>query len=173
MKEIYIILSHTGTILSRLIKLYTRMQYSHVSVSLDINANRMYSFGRKYPYNPFIGEFVEESTKYGMFKRFKNAEAIIFAFRITDEQYHKLSEEINMFYKNRQRYRFNMLGIIWAAFNKTFKRENYFYCAEFIKYILEKENIVNNLPEVIKPNDLITIPNLKLVYQGKLREFYE
>lgn len=45
-KKIYIILTYSGTILSRLIKVYTREKYCHVSVALDENLNEMYSFGR-------------------------------------------------------------------------------------------------------------------------------
>ena len=57
---IYIVLSHTGTVLSRLIKTFTRAEYSHVSISLDKNLEKMYSFGRINPYNPFYAGFVHE-----------------------------------------------------------------------------------------------------------------
>lgn len=53
MRGIYIVLSHTGTNLSKLIKLFTKDEFSHVSISLDIDAKEMYSFGRLRAYNPF------------------------------------------------------------------------------------------------------------------------
>ena len=46
MKKIYIILTHTGTMLSKIIKKYTKDEFSHVSIALDKELNRMYSFGR-------------------------------------------------------------------------------------------------------------------------------
>ena len=55
MKKIYIVLTYTGTILSRLVKYYTKKEYSHVSISLDENLEEMYSFGRLNAYIPFIG----------------------------------------------------------------------------------------------------------------------
>lgn len=36
MKKIYLILTHTGTNLSKLIKNYTKDEFSHVSISLDV-----------------------------------------------------------------------------------------------------------------------------------------
>lgn len=44
MKKIYIILTHTGTLLSKIIKMYTKDEYSHVSISLDSELEEMYSF---------------------------------------------------------------------------------------------------------------------------------
>ena len=35
MEKIYIVLTHTGTLLSRLIKAWTKDEFSHVSISLD------------------------------------------------------------------------------------------------------------------------------------------
>ena len=46
MKKVYIVLTNTGTFLSRIVNVYTRKEFSHVSISLDENLNYMYSFGR-------------------------------------------------------------------------------------------------------------------------------
>lgn len=62
MKKIYIIMSFTGTILSRIIKMYEHDKYCHVSISLDKKLNQMYSFGRLNPYNTFIGGLVHEKN---------------------------------------------------------------------------------------------------------------
>ena len=86
MKKIYIVLSFTGTILSRIVKLYTRKEYSHVSISLDKDLKHMYSFGRLNPYNPFWGGFVQESPNYGTFKRFKNSKIKIYSMEVSDEE---------------------------------------------------------------------------------------
>lgn len=75
MKKIYIVLTHTGTVLSRMIKMYTKGNFSHISIALDKELNQMYSFGRLNPYNPFWAGFVHESIYNGTFKRFKNTQA--------------------------------------------------------------------------------------------------
>ena len=57
MKKIYIILTFTGTALSRIIKLSTKDEFAHASIALDSELKEMYSFGRLNPYNPFFGGF--------------------------------------------------------------------------------------------------------------------
>ena len=55
MKKVYIVLTQTGTILSRAVKLYTGKQYNHASIALDEELEELYSFGRVNPYNAFVG----------------------------------------------------------------------------------------------------------------------
>ena len=82
MKRIYIILTYSGTVLSRIVKAYTGAEYSHVSIGLDENLTMMYSFGRLNPYNPFIGGFVHEGINIGTFKRFKNTQTAVYSIMI-------------------------------------------------------------------------------------------
>ena len=60
-KQLYIVISQTGTLLSRILKALTGAEYNHASISLSEDLEEMYSFGRRYPYNPFWGGFVMES----------------------------------------------------------------------------------------------------------------
>ena len=46
MRSIYLVMSQTGTILSKAIKGVTCDQYNHISISLDPSLECMYSFGR-------------------------------------------------------------------------------------------------------------------------------
>jgi len=169
LKGIYIVLSHTGTFLSKIIKSFTKDEFSHVSISLDIDAKEMYSFGRLNPYNPFIGGFVKEGVQEGTFKRFKNTDALVVRFKVTDEQYDKIVMEINKFIMEKEKYKFNILGLFLTVINKRIRRRYYFYCAEFIKYEMEKSDIDINLPTIIRPEDFIHISNVEPVYKGKLR----
>ena len=68
-KQLYIVISQTGTLLSRILKQITGAEYNHASISLSRDLERMYSFGRRNPYNPFWGGFVIESPRTGTFKR--------------------------------------------------------------------------------------------------------
>ena len=77
MKKIYIALMHTGTLLSNIIKCYTKDEFSHISIALDSELKEMYSFGRLHAYNPFWGSFVHEELNKGTYKRFKNTKTIM------------------------------------------------------------------------------------------------
>ena len=71
-KQIFIVITQTGTMLSRILKRITGAEYNHASLSLSQDLTRMYSFGRRHPYNPFWGGFVIESPHAGTFRRFSD-----------------------------------------------------------------------------------------------------
>ena len=171
MKRIYIILTYSGTMLSRLIKAYTKAEFSHVSIALDENLNQMYSFGRLKPYNPFIGGFVHEGINIGTFKRFKKTQTEIFSMMISDEQYKKMQERIKLIKNSSKTYKFNIIGLFGAGFNVKIHIKKSFYCAEFVKYLLVKAMIKNNLPDIVKPEDFERMENIRLEYKGLLREY--
>lgn len=172
MKEVYIVLAHTGTILSKIIKMRTGAEYTHSSIALDKYLNKMYSFGRLHPYIAFIGGFVRESANFGTFKRFYKTEISVYEVSVTDEQYENVCEFIKYIKKHKKEYKFNVLGLLMAGFNKKLEPEKTFYCAQFVKHVLEKSEIdVEGLPEIIKPEDFKKLNNSKLIYKGKLKEY--
>ena len=171
MKEIYIVLTHTGTVLSRIIKGYTRDEFSHVSISLDKELKEMYSFGRLNPYNAFWGGFVQEGINFGTFKRFRKTVCKIYSLKITEEQYNNVRGMIEYIKSSKQLQKFNVIGLFAVGFNKRISFENSFYCAEFVKYVLDKSGIENNLPELIKPEDFKNIQDLNEIYSGRLRKY--
>ena len=172
MKKIYIALMHTGTLLSNIIKCYTKDEFSHISIALDSELKEMYSFGRLHAYNPFWGSFVHEEINKGTYKRFKNTKTEVYSLVVTDEQYEKIKKVINYFKENKQKYRFNFIGLACVGINKRIKRKNRFYCAEFVKHIMKASGIsVNDLPELIRPEDFKKLQGLKLEYKGLLRKY--
>lgn len=102
MKQIYFVITHTGTILSKIIKWYTKEKFTHVSIALDFQLTRMYSFGRLNPYNPFWGGFVHEQIQSGTFKRFKNTEAVVYSLTIQDKEYRRIEEKIEQMLQKKK-----------------------------------------------------------------------
>ena len=169
--KIYIVLTYTGTILSRIIKYYTHCEFSHASLSLDRNLEEMYSFGRLNPYNPFHGGFIHEAIGKGTFKRFKNTRAMIFSIDVTKEQYNKIKNTINIISREREKYKFNIIGLFAVSIHLRIKRTKCFYCAEFVKYLLDESKMDTNLPEIIKPEDFRKMQNITPIYIGKLNQY--
>lgn len=167
--KIYIVLSYSGTFLSRIIKAYTRGEFSHVSISLDENLDRMYSFGRLNPYNPLFAGFVKEGINFGTFKRFKNTLTEIYSLELTKSQYDKIEKCIENMKESQVSYKFNIVGLIANAFNIKYRSKNSFYCAEFLKYLIEEAGLEMELPELIKPMDFRKPEMMKLEYRGLLR----
>ena len=171
-KNIYLVLTYTGTMLAKLIKYYTHSEFSHVSIALDENLNEMYSFGRVYTYIPFLGGYVQENKYKGLFKRCKNTEAAVYVLKVSSDQYDTVKNIVKDMYKNKNDYRFNVIGLFANGLNIKFrKRKNYFYCAEFIEYLFDRADIYIDLPELARPNDFKDLKSLELTYRGKLNMY--
>ncbi len=169
-KKIYIVLTRTNTILSRMIGFIKDDEYTHASISLDRELNQMYSFGRKYSYNPFVGRFVKENFNEGVFGRQNNLCCLVMEIEVSHEQYGKAENLINEFILNKDLYKYNYMGLINCLLNRESCNDNRFLCSEFVYYILRKSNIVNfnKSGNLVRPQDLLSI-NGKVVFNGNLK----
>ena len=172
MKKIYIVLTYSGTTLSKIIKNWTKDEFSHVSIALDEDLQEMYSFGRLHPYNPLSGGFVHERINEGTYKRFFRTKACVYSIEIEDQQFVDIRNTIYDMWKNRKKYKFNIIGLLAIGFKKEVKIRNYFYCAEFVKYLFEKADVDLNLPKkMIRPENFKDMGNKELVYEGLLNKY--
>lgn len=172
-KQIYIVLSQTGTIVSRIIKLFTHDKYNHASISFDGDINSLYSFGRTKPYNIVSGGFVKESPNFGTFKRFKRTKIALLSLDVDGGIYDEIKSHIENMYENKEQYKYNYRGLFLAALNKKYSSRNRYYCSEFISEILKSYGIAGEyrFGSVVKPIDFISLPNAKLIYKGKMSAF--
>ena len=135
-KQIFIVITQTGTMLSRILKRITGAEYNHASLSLSQDLTRMYSFGRRHPYNPFWGGFVIESPHAGTFRRFSDTTAVILAVEITEERYAALEATLETMWARREQFSYNLGGLLLAYFRILWKRSNRYYCSEFVEDML-------------------------------------
>ncbi len=172
-EKVYIVLSQTGTALSRVLKLLTRAPYNHSSISLDENLQTMYSFGRVNPYNPFIGAFVEESPSCGTFKRFKNTRVMVLEIEVSSGKRDELGRILSEMLRERARYHYNYLGLFLAAIRVHRKKQNCYYCSEFVKAMAERLGLdgADRIPSIVKPIHFLELAH-KIVYIGKLRDYH-
>ena len=171
--KLYIVVSQTGTILSRFLKMVTRAKYNHVSVSLEDDLHVMYSFGRRNPYNPVWGGFVMESPENGTFARFTETEVVVLCVHITQKQKQKIKEHLESMYSRRKIYHYNYLGLLLAAFHICYKSRNHYYCSEFVKDLLVKFKIFDKerFGKIVHPTRFLKLENADVVYRGKLRQY--
>lgn len=170
--NIYLVFSRTGTWLSRLIKVLTNHQYTHVALSLDCNFNNMYTFGRLNPNNPFYAGLTIESLYSGVYQSSSSCESLIYKIPITNEQQKKLLTEIDKYYSSNIKYKYNFLGLFAVLLDKPWKRDNYYFCSQFVTELLTNSGIWDSpkLPELTRPIDLIHISNKEIVFQGLVNE---
>ena len=170
---IYILLTHSGSVPSKLIKMYTREPYSHVSIALDPNLNELYSFGRLKPSNPIFGGFVREHIVYGTFGRFPKTQCAVYSLTVNQQQYERLKSELNNFVINRTKYGYNFLGLFGIMFDIPIQRDNKFFCSQFVATLLKNSgiDIFRKAPALVRPGDFRKCKELKLIYEGSLRSY--
>jgi len=172
-KSIYVVLSQTGTVFSKALKFFTKAEYNHASIALEPTLEKMYSFGRLNPYNPFIGGFVEEGKNIGTFKRFNKTTAMVLELSVEEEQYNSIKYFIEYFKSRKEQFKYNYWGIIFACFKLNWEPGTKYYCSQFVKTVLKCFNIDNSkeLPKIIKPIDFLKLNNKKIVYTGLLNSY--
>lgn len=173
-QSIYILLTDTGTWFSKMIKLYTRYPYNHVSIGLDEGLKNLYSFGRKVYTNPFSGGFVKERMDQGVFFHHKETKCALYKLTVNEEQYSKILRTISQFESFSANYRYNLMGIFAIAINLRLKRERAFTCSQFVATVLTLSGLepLKKCPELMRPDDFLDISSLELVYEGKLHEYH-
>ncbi len=169
-RRVYLILTDTGTLFTRMIKLYTKKPYNHASLSFDPRFLELYSFGRKKPRNPFSGGFVKESIHTGLLKQAKCA---IYYCTISESQFQQMHDFIQQIEKQKDLYRYNLIGLFSIAFNKEIDRENAFFCSQFVSTVLMEGHVMefSKHPSLIAPHDLQQISRFQLVYQGDFEDY--
>ncbi|MBQ3020601.1 MAG: hypothetical protein IJD92_00065 [Bacilli bacterium] len=168
MKKIYIVLSHSGSIPSRIIKMFTHYKYSHVAISFDKDLETMYSFGRKKVNRPFDGGFIIEHKLSDFYQKFNKTNIIVLEISVSNLNYIKLLNKIKKYKIHKELYKYDILGLIPRFFNIKIERKYHNNCSEFVGRVLEESNIYKFNKSVIKPKDFMKIPNKKIIYKGLL-----
>lgn len=172
--RIYILLTHSGSLLSRCINFYTKEPYTHVSIALDEDLKELYSFGRLKPKNPIIGGFVKEDIVNGTYARFPDTKCALYSLDISEKQYMRLLKEIERFKKNGEKYRYNFIGLFGVVVNYPIERKYNFFCSQFVSYLLKTSGIklIDKPTALTSPRDFRECRKLKLIYEGKLCNYY-
>ena len=168
-QKIYVVLTRTSTNLSKIIRLLTHRPYNHISIALDHELYQLYSFGRRYPRNPFITGFVREDIAAGFYHYFNDTTCIVYELGITPEQKSKLTEYLKPFLREPLKYSFNFIGLISCGLHIPFSRRNRYFCSQFVSEALDKSGIVriDRDARLIHPADFMELLHARVVYRGK------
>jgi hypothetical protein len=173
-KNIYLVFSKTGTLFSKALTIFSETKYVHASLSFDDSFTRMYSFGRRNPNNPFSGGFVEENIYDGLYKKFPESECLIYKIRVTEDQYYNLQKAVEDFLRDKDKYRYNLLGVFSILLNRPIKRKYHYFCSQFVSEVLKKGSVYESdkAPELTVPSDLFAIENKHFIYEGLTKKVY-
>ena len=125
--KVTILLTKYGDPFSKFIKLMSRCEYTHASISLDEEEDLFYSFNLK--------GFVEERWKNKRSKYLLSGRRYIHLY-VTEEVFNKLKTEIEAFKNRKQELSYSAVGTVLSLFRiPSFFKKRYF-CSRFVAEIL-------------------------------------
>ena len=175
MKRIYLLLTRSSTLFSRLISMLTGDPYTHISISagspdnfISVPSNGFYSFGRKNPYLPFPAGFVRESDVHGFLQCFPDTPCTLLSLEISDDAYHTICTRLQEMEANCQCYHYNLLGVMLCGLKIPLKKPHWYFCSQFVADLLTQSNAAA-LPKqsaLMHPVDFTDISGTQVVYIG-------
>lgn len=169
-REIYILLIRTQSLLSRVIHIATREEYTHVSIGMESDCTQFYSFARRYTNLPLPAGFVQESIESGMMAKCKTAPCALYRMSVPASSYYTLRRKFKRMLPKQKRFQYSVLGTFLCFFGIAYKRENKYFCSQFVAETLNEAGLLKltKSPALYHPVDFITLPQIELCYKGTL-----
>ena len=170
MKTIYILLTRSGTLLSKLVYAATGASYTHASMAFDAELSCLYSSTRKNGYTMFPAGPSREYLNRGVFLQRENIPCALYALEVSEEAYARARRRAEHMMNHGHLYRFNSLGLLLCWLHIRWQRRRHYFCSQFVSEVLEKSGAVD-LPKdstLMHPNDYTLLPQLKCLYKGRL-----
>ena len=166
LSPVYILLTTTGSIMSKTIRAFTGDDYTHVSLSFDAKMNNIFSFN-------FDG-FVKES--FDMFKKkFGNINIGVFCVLIPKINIEKIKQQIQYFIDHIKEYSYSILGLFGVLLNKPINRDDKMFCSQFVDSMLKLGGVNVNQKDsaLVRPQEFATSNVVYKVYEGKINDYKE
>ncbi len=172
MKQIYILLSKTETLPSRLIHSMTGGAYTHASIALVPQTDRFYSYARRTVRNPLNAGIIKENTNELIFALYPHCRCTLYSIEVSDEGYQKIKDCMRHYWRNYRRAKYNFLGAIPLRLGIKIERKYKLVCSQFVAIALKASGEIRlpKDPYLMLPNDFQSIEGMKLIYDGSLKE---
>ena len=170
MKTIYILLTRSGTLLSKLVYAATGASYTHASMAFDAELSCLYSSTRKNGYTMFPAGPSKEYLNKGVFRLRDNAPCALYALEVSDEAYSHALHHAEDFMRHSEEYSFNTLGLILCGLHIRWQRRHHYFCSQFVSEVLEQSGAMT-LPKdstLMHPQRLLPAAPAEVPVQGSL-----
>lgn len=170
MKSIYLLLTKTQTLASRLIHAATGDGFTHVSIALDRELTTLSSFARKHEAIPLPAGHVRENVHTATLGRNPDAPCALYRLDVTDTQYEAIKAGIAAVSQAKTPYRYSILGMLLCRLDIAHERKHHMFCSQFVARVLNDAGAVRipKAPSLMRPADFAALPGLVCCYEGPL-----
>ncbi|MDR2502212.1 MAG: hypothetical protein LBC78_03055, partial [Oscillospiraceae bacterium] len=154
------------------IHILTGSRYTHAAISFDADLREMFSFGRRYTRNPFLGCFRREQLHTGVYGIAPTLPGAVLEIAVSRTEYEKAREFVDVFSRHSKWFGYNYLGLFMAAFGIATRDGRRFVCSEFVYFILSRSGICDGKRRrsLVTPQDLFTLAG-DVIYTGDLKRY--
>jgi hypothetical protein len=172
---VFLVTSYTDTPLGKVIKKFTKSDYSHACISLDTSMEKMYTF------NGDNGQFggglsVEKVSNY--IKYNNDSDLRVSALFLKKKDFDKLKGRIDDFVANAKKTFYNFIGLLDVVFQNGCESAYNQYsmiCSQFVDTTLKfvDVDLTNTPSNLVTPAQISKIDNPKvyLLFEGKARNY--
>lgn len=172
MRNIYILLTRSGTLLSQLIALSTCDTFTHVSISLEPDIADFYSFARRRSRLPLPAGLVRERLCEGYWGRHPGIPCTLLALPVEDAAFSRVKRRLARMNARADEYHYSLLGVLLCAADIVHRRPDHYFCSQFVGELLASSGAVE-LPRdtsLLHPDDFLALPAAQVCFTGSLGE---
>ncbi|MBQ6653998.1 MAG: hypothetical protein IJM79_00510 [Erysipelotrichaceae bacterium] len=173
MKNVYLMLTRSSTLISVYINLTTTAQYTHSSISLNSALDPICSVGRHFTFLNWPAHIKREPLDREFYWWHRWARVGIYRLQVSEEGWQKIREFIDeQFERNLQ---FAFLGIACCKFGILREYENKMFCSQFVANALAAsgEIDIQKSAALYHPDDFLKLKDISEVYRGRIGDLAE
>lgn len=174
MKNIYVILSATPTIMGKFIRVFTRSCFNHSSISLTEGWEEMYSFARYRAANPLVGGFVKEFP--GRLSHGREQEDVyikVYKIPVSNRQFEQIKRFIYGIRDDHEKNIYDTLAAIGIFLGYRINTYKAFTCSDFVAQSLSRGQIISEscVRKNIVPDEMQQFLDKYTVFCGCLKNY--
>ena len=175
MKPIYIILTKSRSLPSRLIAFCTGDRYTHAALAFDDDFASLYSFARRYASLPLPAGLVEEHLDRGFYRTQRGIPCEILRVMVPEQVYYAAKYRVRDMLCRAEDYRYSVLGLILCRLGIPADRRDRYFCSQFVAQVLSDAGALRlpKPPSLMRPADfadpgLFPWGRIECVFSGRL-----
>ena len=171
---VYVVVMHTGSAISTVIKKATGDLYSHASISFDPSLTNMYSFGNKRIKGKAFANGFKKEDIHNEFFSSRNIPYAMYMVPVTKEELVAMKKRLDYFVKNENKFSFDMIGLVKIFFGIADNPENRYFCSRFVMDVLNAGRPADPYTQeesLVKPQDLAETNFARYVMGGYLKDY--
>ena len=172
MKQVYVLLSKTDTVTSKMVYFFTRGTYTHTSLAITPRTDEFYSYARRRLYNFLIAGAMKEDLHTFVFARFPESRCVLYEIDVTDEDYERIKAQIDFCMDNYDRATYSFIGAAFTRLGIVWHRKYKFTCSQFVAECLDRAEGIT-LPRdasLMRPHDFLKLEGKRKIFEGKIKD---